>query len=136
MGANKKAFTIMELMVTLIVVGLLAGLAIPAYFRTVEESRHNEAITNLNIIHMGEKIYFLNHNTFIAGNSIAALNAALNTDMSATFYTAVSVTIGGATSYTARFTRNNTAGGAGTKWFQYAFTNGNAAPVLTEGGAY
>ena len=136
MLTNKKAFTMMELLVSIVIVGVMAGLAIPAYFRTVEESRHNEAITNLNIIHMGEKIYHLNYATYIAGASIAALDASLQTDMAATFYTTVSVTIAGPNSYTATLTRNNVAGGAGSKWFRYTYTDGNAAPVLTEGGAY
>ena len=132
---NDRAFTLTEIMVVLVIIAVVAGLAVPGYFRTVEQSRSNEALTNLNIIHMGEKIYRLNNGVFASGASIATLNTSLNTDMSATFYTTVSVTIT-ATTYTARLTRNAVSGGAGTKWFQYDFTSGNAAPVLTEGGAY
>ena len=133
---KNKAFTLTEIIIVLAIIAIVVGLAVPGYFRTVEQSRSNEARTNLNIIHMGEKIYRINNGVFVAGAAINALNTSLNTDMSATFYDTVSVTINGGTSYTARLTRNTTSGGAGTKWFQYDFTNGNAAPVLTEGGAY
>ena len=128
----------MEVMIALVIIAILAALALPAYFRTVEQSRSNEAITNLNIVHMGEKIYRLNNNAFIIGGSVAALNTALNTDMSSTFYTGsvVAGATGIANSYVATFTRNNVSGGGGTKTFTYTFTNGDVAPVLTEGGAY
>ncbi len=135
---KKNAFTLTEIMVVLVIIAIIAGLAVPGYFRTVEQSRSNEALSNLNIIHMGEKIYRLNSSpqTFWGpGTDVATINAALNTDMQANYYTTVSVTAT-PTTYTAKFTRNATSGGAGTKWFQYSFTDGDAKPTPTEGGAY
>ena len=122
----------MEVMIALVIIAVISGLAVPAYVKTVEQTRGNEALTNLNIIHMGEKIYRLNHGTFwgTGATDIATINTNLSTDMSAVYYTTVSVT-GAANNYTAIFTR-----AGGTKTFQFAFTNGNAAPALTEGGAY
>ena len=134
MPLNNKAFTMAEILVALVVLSVLAGLAFPAYFRTVEQSRSNEAVTNLNIIHMGEKIFRLGSaptSYWGAGaTTIGAANAALNVDMSATFFDTISIT-GAANNYTARLTRNNVSGGNGTDWFQYTFTFGNAAPVCT-----
>lgn len=135
-GINRKAFTLTEILIVLVVLSVTAGLAIPSYFSTIEQSRSNEALVNLNIIHMGEKIYRLNNGTFVAGGSLSALNTALNTDMSAVYYTTVSVTITGTTAYTATLTRNTVSGGAGTKWFRYTYADGDAAPTLTQGGAY
>jgi type IV pilus assembly protein PilE len=134
---HRNAFTLAELMIVIAILSIVAGLAVPSYFGTVEQTRANEARVNLDIIHMGQKIYRLNNNVFYAGSTnLAAINTALSTDMSAQFYTRVSVT-GAANTYTARFTRNNTMGGAGSKWFQYAFTNGDPnGPTKTEGGAF
>ena len=132
-----RGFTMLELLVALAILAVMAGLAVPAYFQTVEQARSNEAKTNLNIIHMGEKLYYLNNNTYWGPGSttIAAANTALNTDMSATYYTTISVT-GAAGSYTAKFTRNAVAGGAGSKWFQYDYATNAAAPTAAEGGNY
>ena len=138
MGHSRSGFTMMEIMITLVIVGMLAGLAIPGYFRTVEQSRSNEAKTNLNIIHMGEKLYSLNNAAYWGSGAtdIATANTNLGIDMSASYYTTVSVTHNANTSYTAKLTRNNTSGGASSKWFQYDYTTNAAAPVATEGGAY
>ena len=141
MSKSRKVngFTLTEIMITLVILGILAAIAIPAYFRTVEQSRSNEAITNLNIIHMAEKISRLNASpqTFWGpgATTIAAINTALNTDIGATFYDTVSVSITGTTQYTARLTRNAVSGGNGTDYYQYAFTDGNAAPTCTKTGA-
>lgn len=138
---RSKGFTLMEVMVALVIVGVLAGLAVPGYFRTVEQARSNEARTNLNIIHMGERLYRLNNGVYWGpGNTtIAATNTALSTEMSASYYDTVSITANGAVGYTARLTRNATMGGAGTKFFQYVYpsaTAGKTDPDLSEGGAY
>jgi Tfp pilus assembly protein PilE len=124
----------MELVVVIIIVGIMAGMAVPAYRNTVEQGRGNEAKVNLNIIHMGEKVYFLNNGSFWGpgGTNITAANTALSTDMSANYYQTINVSGGGTASYSARLTRS----GGGTKWFQYDYTNGNAAPAPTEGGTY
>ncbi len=139
---KKKGFTLAEIMTVLVIISVIAGLAVPGYFKTVEQSRSNEAITNLNIIHMGEKIYRLNNPAigfWGPGNTdIATMNGALGTDMTANFYTTASITKT-ATSYTAKLTRNNASGGAGTKWFQFFYdtvANANNPPTQTEGGAY
>ena len=143
MRFEKTAFTLSEILIVLVILGVLTGLAVPAYFRTVEQSRSNEAITNLNIIHMGQKIYRLNNPTFWTpggATNIAAVNAALNTDMSSTFYTTVSVTIGGVPpndTYTASLTRNNVSGGASSKSFTITYQNlTTGVPVPVEAGNY
>jgi type IV pilus assembly protein PilE len=136
---NKRGFTLMEIIITIVILGVLAGLATPTYFKTIEQTRGNEALVNLGIVHMGEKLYRLNKGTYWDGGgatTIAAINTALDVDMSATYYTAVNVTAVGGTSYAATFTRNAVEGGAGTKWYRNDYTNGDAAPVKTEGGAF
>jgi len=57
-------FTLMEVMIVVIIIALLAAIAYPMYIKTLEKSKVVEATTNLSIIRMAEKVYFLENNTF------------------------------------------------------------------------
>ena len=138
----ERGFTMVEIMIALVIVSVLAGLAIPSFFRTVEQSRSNEAITNLNIIHMGQKIYRLNNPSigFWDGNgttTILAVNDNLNIDISARFFDKVSIDAPTPLSkYTAMLKRNLSFGGGSAPYYYYAytFTVGDPAPTCTKGG--
>ena len=44
---NKSGFTLLEIIIVIIIVGVLASLALPRFFETVEFSRSNEAMNML-----------------------------------------------------------------------------------------
>lgn len=138
MRCQKAGFTLSEIMISLAIVAVLAGIATPVYFSTMEKSRANEAIINLNIIHMGQKIYRINNGVYWNGGAATAssINAALSIDISAAYYTNFNIAANGGTSYSATCTRNTTSGGGGTKWYRYDYTYGNAKPDQSEGGSF
>ena len=122
----------MELMMVTVVLGVMAGIAVPAYQGTVELSRYNEAKVNLNIIHMCERLYYLNNNNTYWGpgsTTLSAMNTALNSDMSANYFPTISVTKNATAGvgYIATLTR--TGGG---KSFTYDYTTSGNALVCKE----
>lgn len=60
----KKGFTLLELMIVVIIIGVLAAIAIPTYTGTVEKARAAEAIANMAGIKSALLIYEQEANTF------------------------------------------------------------------------
>ena len=123
-----------ELMIVLVILSVIAGLAVPNYRQTIERTRANEAIANLEIIHNGQKIFKLDNGAFwptsgttncAAPATCGAINAGLNTDIETDFYT---LTVGPSSSsaYTARADR-----AGGSKWYQITQTG-----AITSGGTF
>ena len=57
-------FTLTELLIVVIIIGILATLALPMLVKTMEKAKLGEAASNLNLIRTGEKIYFLEYNQY------------------------------------------------------------------------
>ena len=47
---NKKGFTLLELLVVVLIIGILASIALPQYTRAVEKAKLSEALTTLKSI--------------------------------------------------------------------------------------
>ena len=60
----KAGFTLTEILVVVIIIGILATLALPMLVKTLEKAKVGEAISNLNLIRTGQKIYFLEYGQF------------------------------------------------------------------------
>ena len=59
-----KAFTLIELMVVVIIIGILAALAMPMFSRAIESTKAKEAVAALQQIRTGERIYRVEENTY------------------------------------------------------------------------
>ena len=62
---NKKGFTLIELLVVVLIIGILAAMAMPQYFKAVERSRMTEADTLLGSIAQAQRRKFLQTNKFV-----------------------------------------------------------------------
>lgn len=71
-GGYSCGFTLLELLVAVIIVGILISLAIPIQTKNVEKSKTGEVVATLNLIRLAEKDYFLDNGTFTS--SIGNLN--------------------------------------------------------------
>ena len=130
-----KGFTLGEILITTVILGIVAGLAMPVYGTMMESNRANEAKTSLYVVLMAEKIYKLNSASQVywgpGGTTAASINAALNVELMPQNYdTSWSVTQSGSVA-AATFTASVCRGNSGNKCFQI-----NQAGTLTESGAY
>ena len=78
MKAN-QGFTLLELMVVVIIIGILAGVAVPQYSKTIERTRMTEAVAILGAIRSSEIRYRAMFGTYTATE--ANLDFSFTTDL-------------------------------------------------------
>jgi len=61
---KKNGFTLLEIIIVIIIVGILASLALPRFLKTVEFSRANEGLAQLSSIRRAMERCYLFANTF------------------------------------------------------------------------
>lgn len=115
---NKSGFTLLEIIIVIIIVGVLASLALPRFFATVEFSKSVEALNAMSVIRGSmERCFVATPNTYVGCNLDTGLGVN-NLDVSdpaaspgARFAYVVSGQ--GAAGYVITATRNAVDGGDG-----------------------
>lgn len=64
-------FTLLELLIVVIIIGVLASLAIPQFAAAVDRSRETEALNIISAILTGEMVDYPQNNTFLASTPSA-----------------------------------------------------------------
>lgn len=84
MAANNKkssGFTLVEAIIVTVIIGILATLAMPQYFKAKEKALDREAQANLNLISAAEKINHIEAGEYVACADVAAINNDLKLDL-------------------------------------------------------
>ncbi|MBO7191071.1 MAG: prepilin-type N-terminal cleavage/methylation domain-containing protein [Elusimicrobiaceae bacterium] len=82
---NKKGFTLIELLVVVLIIGILAAMALPQYFKAVERSRMAEAVGLLGSIAQSQQRKFLQINKY--AENFKGLDAAPKGANGSVYYT-------------------------------------------------
>jgi len=72
---NKKGFTLVEVLIVVIIIGILAAIGIPQFAASIEKSKGGEARAGLGHIQTAEKVFFA-ENEYYTSN-LASLDISL-----------------------------------------------------------
>ena len=107
---KSKGFTLLELMITVAILGVVASVAIPAYTGYLTTARMSEAKNNIAALKLAEEEYYLEKNDYFDGANAGEINTR-----SGGLWTV-------------------SAGESGTPHFDYAITVSGASYTITARG--
>ena len=73
----RKGFTMIELIVVMVIIGIMAGFSIPAFMKSVNRTAARNAILNSNVIHSSNVLYRIRNGVNLTAANLAAVNTAL-----------------------------------------------------------
>ncbi len=71
---KKRGFTLLEVLVVIIIIGILAALALPQYMKTIKKARVAEATSNIGSIRGAEIRYYQENDTLVTGSDLSGLD--------------------------------------------------------------
>ncbi len=117
---NRKGFTLVEVLIVVIIIGILAAIGIPQFAASIEKAKGGEARAGLGHLQTGEKVYYAEneyYTTATADLDITLTNKYWTFTIvtpSSTTYTATATRSGG--TYSGQTLTMNQAGAISGTW--------------------
>jgi len=126
-----RGFTLIELVVVMVIIGILAVISIPMYRNYVQRARSSEGVALAGAVASSEKVYFAEHGSYLAVAS-TAYNSTLGVDATQnSYFNAYAVAVN-ATGDAFTVTSSGTGDASGISIVMYQAPSG--APVITVNG--
>ena len=107
---NKSGFTLLEIIIVIIIVGVLASLALPKFFSTVEFSKSTEALNNISAVRDSMERCYLSTVSYTSCTDLTKLDVANPTNTPGARFS-YAATTASPTDYTITATRLTSDGG-------------------------
>jgi prepilin-type N-terminal cleavage/methylation domain-containing protein len=102
---NKKGFTLVELMIVVIIIGILTAVGVPLYMGYVKDAKVASAKAVIGTVVNAEKLYHQKNGGFVDGVDLAAFPNLLNIDVrDATEFWTIAITGADANGFTVKLT--------------------------------
>ena len=111
---NRSGFTLIEIMIVVIIVGVLASLALPKFFSTVEYSRSQEALSAIATVRGGLERYYVSKGNSYTGATTANIDTGNPLAGQPNAHFVISVGGTSTSGYTIQALRNTLEGGVAT----------------------
>jgi len=98
-------FTLMEIMVVIIILGIVMAFAVPNYQKAVETTHLDDALSQMKAIHAAQQVYQVKNGSYFPTTNITVALAAINTNLNLHInengmtYTCTGSPYGGGTQY-------------------------------------
>src|SRR3989338_910483 len=116
----RKGFTLLEVLIVVIIIGILAAIALPQYMSTIEKARSAEAVAQLGSFRAAMERRW--YDQFSSGSYVAATTGGLDVEVGSegrwTYAVADSTAVLGANPSALDFVITATRSGDATRWVQ------------------
>jgi prepilin-type N-terminal cleavage/methylation domain-containing protein len=104
---SKKGFTLIELLVVVLIIGILAAIAVPQYFKVVEKGKFAESMQWINGLKGAQERYLAKNGAYFSG---AVTSTSFDVNLgNLTKFTAANVTTTNTPNWTITLARNTPA---------------------------
>ena len=77
----KKAFTMMELIIVIIIISIIFGMAMPGFNKMKEDNKDKKATSNLRLMQAAERFYYVENSTYYPSAGTQTVIATINTNL-------------------------------------------------------